>query len=211
MPIFSLNGCSVLFIHVPKNGGTSVAEMLEACAEKRFDGRIDVHGRNFRPRHLHATALEEVFFPQMIDYAFMVVRNPVHRIISEYRYQKRRGGLRWQRMTGFDAWLRLSLALTRRHPGYRENHFRPQTEFFGFDCEVFRMEDGMDILRDRLVAVTGASGIPAIGTRNQSPKAPVHLSRHHLRLLFQHYSEDFERFGYAAKAEAYTNLLDGVG
>ena len=113
MAIFEINGRRVLFIRIPKCGGTSISDFLDGHTHRRFDKKISLYGRPIRPRHLHAAVLEQIYFGGMFDYVFTVARNPFSRIISEYSYQTRKAGPRWQRLIGFDGWLRLSLTRAR--------------------------------------------------------------------------------------------------
>lgn len=203
MPLFEINGRRILFIHVPKNAGTSITSLLGRYSAPRLDGKLRLYGKTFRPRHLHGELLEQILHPGMVDYAFMVVRDPAARMISEYFYQRRPGtsGLRWQRLTSFGAWLDYSLWRSANDPGYWENHFRPQSSFRCFDCEVFRLEDGLAAMTARLSVVTGLP-IEDIPTLNRHPKA--HLvpgSRARSRIL-ERYKADFDRFGYSVSGQS---------
>ncbi len=199
MPLFEINGRRILFIHVPKNAGTSITCLLGRYSAPRLDGKLRIYGKTFRPRHLHGELLERMLHPGTVDYAFMVVRDPVARMVSEYLYQRRPGtsGLRWQRLTGFDTWLDYSLWRSALDPSYWENHFRPQSAFACFGCEVFRLEDGMSVISERLSAVTGQliGGIP---TLNSSPKAELTVSPRARSRILNRYRADFDQFGYPA-------------
>ena len=196
MPIFNVNGRRILFVHVPKNAGTSISAMLEQLGEKRFDERLKVFGRTLRPRHLHAAVLEKLLFLEMLDYSFMIVRDPIEKLLSEYRYQRKKGGLHWQNFIGFDAWLRMSFFLADRFPEYRENHFRPQSDFECFGCEFFRIEDGLEPVADRLKVVAGLAFPPDVPRHNQSKNADIKPSSASLKRIAERYAKDFERFGY---------------
>lgn len=197
MAIFEHNGKRALFIHIPKCGGTSVSDFLRRHGEERFDRKMSVYGKTFRPRHLAADVLQQIYFAGMFDYAFAVVRHPTSRIISEFTYQGRKSTPRWQKMLGFDRWLKLSLGRAARDPSYRENHFRPQTDFLAFDCEVFRMEDGMDRVAARLIEVMGLTGEAAMPKLNTSRKRTAFgLTADQSDRIASAYASDFEAFGY---------------
>ena len=201
MAIFEINGRRVLFIHIPKCGGTSVSDFLDGQAHRRFDSKINIYGRTIRPRHLHAAILEQIYFHGMFDYVFTVVRNPFSRIISEYSYQTRKSGPRWQRVIGFDRWLRMSLARASRNPSYRENHFRPQSDFVAFDCEVFRIEDGLDALSRSLAEKVGLKSSREIQWLNASEKRRlIQFSDAQTKLILDTYQSDFDTFGYSRTA-----------
>jgi hypothetical protein len=198
MPLFEINGRRILFIHVPKNAGTSITNLLSQYSEARLDAKLRIYGKTFRARHLHGELLEQMIHPGMVDYAFMVVRHPLARMISEYHYQRRPGtsGIRWQRLTGFEAWLDYSLWRSSLDPGYWESHFRPQSSFECFDCEVFRLEDGLDAMSHRLSEVTGQP-IGTAPTLNSQPRAHLTVSPSARYRILDRYRNDCARFGYA--------------
>ena len=137
MPLFRIGGKSVLFIHIPKTGGTSVENLLSSqgpmslhsLGQKANRVRMGAErqGRGIPLQHLHAAALTTLLQPQQVDYAFVIVRDPVDRLVSEYRHSRALG--RPETRLGFSAWLRVSLAAVRLIPGFRNNHFRPQSDF----------------------------------------------------------------------------------
>jgi hypothetical protein len=203
MPLFEINGRRILFIHVPKNAGTSITSLLSQYSEARLDAKLRIYGKTFRPRHLHGELLEQMIHPGMIDYAFMVVRHPLARMFSEYHYQRRPGtaGIRWQRLTGFEAWLDYSLWRSSLDPGYWENHFRPQSSFECFDCEVFRLEDGLDAMSHRLSEVTGQP-IGTAPTLNSHPRSHPVLGRSIRAKISRRYGPDLYRYGYEVQLNA---------
>lgn len=121
MPLYRIGTKNVLFIHIPKTAGMAVDAHLGAHGKAIFAERIKVRDGVFGPRHQPAKVLEQVYFPDMIDYAFTVVRHPVARMVSEYRYQRRNGLIQLSRlrMFGFDTWLRYALYRLRDDPDWR--------------------------------------------------------------------------------------------
>ena len=88
MPIYRINNRNVLFIHVPKTGGTSVERYLGLYAQPALHNQgakllRPVKDATFTPalamQHFHAELLEAMFPPDFFDYAFMVVRHPAAR------------------------------------------------------------------------------------------------------------------------------------
>ena len=197
MPLFEINGRRILFIHVPKNAGTSITSLLGRYSDPRLDGKLRLYGKTFRPRHLHGELLEQMLHPGMIDYAFMVVRHPVARMVSEYVYQRRpaTSGLRWQRITSFDTWLDYSFWRSSVDASYWENHFRPQSSFECFGCEVFRLEDGLDTISRRLSEVTGLP-IGAAPRLNGQPGQRLDPGGRARAKIAQRYGADLDRYGY---------------
>lgn len=201
MPVYRLGTTNVLFIHIPKTAGMAIGEHLGKAGPSVFEERIRFRGGTFGPRHQPAAVLEKVFFPEMIDYAFMVVRHPVARLVSEYRYQRRTGLIQLSRLRllGFDAWLAYALHRLRADPDYRVGHFRPQTAYECFGCEVFRYEDGLDKVMHRLSQVTGVGLSATTPPRNVSVQREVRISSGSLDLIGRTYAGDFDRFGYAVE------------
>jgi hypothetical protein len=199
MPVYRIGSKNVLFIHIPKTAGMAIDAQLAQHGRVVFEKRL---GKStFNPRHLPATMLEDVFLPEMIDYAFMVVRHPVARLISEYRYQRRHRGFHLSRlrMFGFDIWLRHALWRAGVNTEWRDGHFRPQVEYECFDCEVFRFEDGLERVMQGISRTTGVD-IPVLTPpRNVSTYRPVTVSAQSLELIARFYAPDFARFGYAVE------------
>lgn len=181
--------------------------MLNSVGTIYFDAPFRGVGRRFRPRHLHADVLERNFPPDLFDYAFMTVRNPVRRLISEYRYQCRKPGLHWQKLLGFDQWFAVSSARARFHADYRENHFRLQTEFRCFGCEVFRIEDGLDRVASRIAEIASLPDAPDVERLNTAPGHRVRVSLRSFQRILDVYSDDFEAFGYSADPSDYSDVL----
>lgn len=134
----------------------------------------------------------------MIDYAFMVVRHPVARIVSEYRYQRRHGIIQLSRlrMFGFDAWLGYAMPRLASDPDWRVGHFRPQVAYECFGCETFRYKGGLQAVLYRISEVTGVSLPDTTPPTNVSEQRPVRVSQKSLDQFADYYAADFDRFGY---------------
>ncbi len=144
MPLFTRQDRSVLYIHVPKTGGTSVEHFLTAngFAAEYLDaggaGSLNSY-RRCPPQHMHAQQLMAILRPWRCGYVFATVREPLARIVSEYR-------MRARTQDGFPrlpAWVDQSLKRYAEDPYIFENHLRPQVEFIIPGCDVFRQEDGI--------------------------------------------------------------------
>lgn len=204
MPVYRIGSTKVLFIHVPKTAGMAIGNHLGESGPAVFEERIKIRGGVFGPRHQPAAVLEKVFLPEMIDYAFMVVRHPVARLVSEYRYQRRSGLIQLSRLRvfGFDTWLRYALHRLRRDPDWRVGHFRPQVDYECFGCEVFRYEDGLDKVMRRIAEVSGSALPEVTPPRNVSIQRSVRISKASLNRIAEFYGADFNRFGYAVEVPA---------
>jgi hypothetical protein len=203
MPLFRINNKNVLFIHVPKTGGTSIEYALSLLSPMCFhsrdgkrlksllDGRFS---RSLPLQHFHARLLEVCLDQNLIDYAFMVVRAPLARIISEYRHSRARGRL--DAKMPFSQWLRFSLAAARFDPSFRNNHFRKQSDFYCFGADVFQFEAG---LRNCLAPVAARLGVNEnlhLPHERASEPFPVRITSKDRKLIAETYAADYERFNY---------------
>jgi hypothetical protein len=200
MPLIVANGKRIFFAHVPKTGGSSVEEYLI----RRFGGRLSLrdvtHWAGERKRglialstHLTARDLDDVL-PHDTDHLFAVVRDPLSRMQSQYRFQD---GNSKTRAFGFSTWLRIMFAACEIDPRIYQNHIRPQGDLVREGSEVFRLEDGFDGMIAWLDEVTGSTA-PEMEVRHllKRPPEPIAMSREDAGLIAEFYRGDYERFGY---------------
>lgn len=149
--------------------------------------------------HLTAADLEEVL-PKEIDLVFATVREPLSRLKSEYRYQY--GASRIGRL-GFSTWLRVVVACMKIDPRMYENHVRPQSDLVPEGAEIFRLEDGLDAIVDRLDEVLGEKE-PDLKIEHllKRKQREIRLSRQDLALVVSVYAADYQRFGYSLPEES---------
>jgi hypothetical protein len=214
MPSVEINGRLIYFAHCPKAGGTSVerfmvdrwgdsVRLLGWGWDRRWAGRGERAGEvPSSPQHFVWEDARRAL-PREPDAVFTVVRDPVARMVSEYRYQRegRLTGLfgRPVRTLGFSTWLRLMFALADRNPYTHDNHFRPQVAFLPPDgARVFRLEDGLGPVLSWLAGLAGQPAPEALPHDLQTGKGlsvvPTALDK---GLIFQRFTEDYRRFGYA--------------
>ncbi len=128
MPLVVIGEKRVLFVHIPKTGGTTIEKYLSSHGQLSLKSTSREEHMGCRLQHLHAEPLKQICDPQQINWSFMVIRHPVARILSEYRYRMRKG--HWLRdRVSFSTWLSYSFGRYRFDSYYRDNHFRPQYEF----------------------------------------------------------------------------------
>lgn len=209
MPILIADTKRILYMHVPKTGGTSIERLLASYGEVTLRADRTPTALKCTPQHLHTESLLGLFrspnprWSMEFDYVFMTVRNPLRRLISEYNYQHmynspfkaRRNA--FSRMLGIDPWIHYSYFQWRRNPFYADNHFRPQVEFQLPGAEVFKLEDGLDPVRLRLDALLERRG-DSLAHHMTSPasKFSQQLSSASRRLIMNWYGDDFARFSY---------------
>lgn len=197
MPVAVVNGRSVLFVHIPKTGGSSVERYLSRHGAVLLKGNGRDTGMRCSAQHLHADALASIDAADGHDWTFTIVRHPVARLVSEYRYQMRKPGWLRSRLS-FSGWLSYALSRRALDSWYRDNHFRPQHEFILPGMEIMRFEDGVDTCLRRIGERLGTPA-PATSIREKpSPDVPLVLSPRALARITATYARDFAEFGYGA-------------
>jgi hypothetical protein len=215
MPSVELNGRLIYFAHCPKAGGTSVERFMV----DRWGSAVSLLGwgwdrrwarRGERAGEIPSSPQHYVWedarraLPRAPDEVFTVVRDPVARMVSEYRYQQA-GRLtgpfgRPVRGLGFGAWLRLMFALAERNPYTHDNHFRPQVAFVpAAGARVFRLEDGLLPVLAWLAELAGEPVPEAVPHDLKTDRGrPVVPSAADKALIHHRFREDYESFGYVA-------------
>lgn len=202
MPLYiPRGGPRIFFVHIPKTAGSAVTNYLGKrfgipimSNKTTFTGEYKQRGFVSPPGHFTADDLVE-FLPEDLDFCFAIVRDPLKRLISEFRYQKQGDG----RLTSdFSTWLRMMFAAAKVDPRIYHNHIRPQSDFVPEGAEVFRLEDGFDGLIARLDEVSGARVDFGVERVNTSKKADgdVVLRRQDIEAVLAFYGPDYQRFGF---------------
>lgn len=211
MPIFDIGGRKVLFMHVPKAGGSSVEKWLSQFGGMSFHTGQNTLNLPCVPQHFHGELIETLFAPGFFAYAFTIVRNPYWRLLSEYNYRMshRRRRERILPPPSFGKWASTWL---RRYSGNRyaySNHLRPQVEFLVPNIEVFRLEDELPQLQRRICNVLDVVSKEELATVNVSRVAEERIGPDTARLIYEFYREDFEAFGYLQ--HSYESKADAIG
>ena len=212
MPSLSLPDRLIWFAHCPKAGGTSVERFMverfgEAVGHLHWGWDLWWRDGGWRcadppnsPQHLvWEDALAAL--PRTPDAVFAVVRDPLNRLISEYRYQQtaRRGTMlgRCLAYLPFSTWVRLMLGLAAQNPYAFDNHLRPQGDFVPEGARVFRLEEGLQPALQWLAEVTGASApdVPPHVLAG-SGKFEISLYSEDIKRISVAYAGDYTRFGY---------------
>ena len=224
MPSLTLPDRLIWFAHCPKAGGTSVEQFMvatwgDAVGHLHWgwdiwwrDGGWRVANPPNSPQHM----VWEDALPclgQMPDAVFAVVRDPVARMASEHRWQRRgrRGtqagkALAW---LPFSLWLRVMLKVAARNPHAFDNHLRPQTDFVPDTARVFRLEDGLQPVADWLRQTAGVSGLDTAIPHAIPTGACAGIAARDAALIARVFQPDYARFGYArAHGQARTGALD---
>lgn len=207
MPMFIKDKRYVLFLHVPKTGGTSIERLFQASGWKVHlrDGRTGPGTANFARRcssqHMQAALLQEILDLKRFELVFMVVRDPIARFRSEYAMRLR--DPEGVAETAVDAWAEKMFRRYRRNPYVLDNHLRPQADFLLPGSRVHRLEDGLEPMVRSLDEEFGLGLEGELG-REQHSQDRVGVSSRDVRIsdalearLRETYAADFSEFGYA--------------
>lgn len=212
---------SILYIHIPKCGGGSVEEYLN---NNNFQRSVwNASPRRYckcSAQHMHAELLQAYLHLDKIDCIFTIVRNPINRMISEYKWRIKLDIA----ANGINQWYLKARSEYLKDHYYADNHMRPMSEFITNNCNIFKLEEGlMDLpkkLKDIIRVKKKSFSFRHSNIRNQ--KESLHSDRirerpelaeryetsqpNHstIEMIIQDYALDFEMFGYSTNPDHYT-------
>lgn len=196
MPFIRYKDKNILFVHVPKTGGTTIDRWLEQHGGVQF---LDIHPVqgccNCSPQHFMAGDILRMFSHGYFDFIFAIVRNPYARLESEYRWQERTN----KDIEPFPLWLATSLQEYITTPWVADNHFRPQVEFLCKEVRTYRFEDGMEQIMRSVAQETGLPLNNDFARRclhNQHFSRTIEWSDELRAPVNSIYAEDFAALGY---------------
>ena len=142
MAIFTKQGIKVLFIHIPKTGGTTFAEaMIDLGWEPSFYIRgkspNELSHLKTTPQHYHSRLLKKIFNLDEFDLQLAIIRNPFERIKSEFFWQHRKKNQHPEP----EAWFRAVKKDYEKNKYIYDNHIRPQKRFITPEAEIFKLEE----------------------------------------------------------------------
>ena len=202
MPIYKSENKLVFFAHIPKCAGST----LENYLAKRFGKAAFLDGQylkvanpwnNTSPQHIDAKSLSRLFPDDFFDISFAVVRHPVDRLVSAYRWQKYQYKSIADEM-GFSSWLRSVAEDIQKQSSVLDNHLRYQTDLIPPKSKIFKLEDGLDKVIDFLNEKFGRpdQDIP-LDNKNQLPSGETIVPcKDDILLIETLYAWDYFYLGY---------------
>jgi hypothetical protein len=208
MPAIIDNNFSILFVHIPKTGGTSIEDYLQ----RRF-GSISLSDPNWfyktscffktnniidtafkvSPQHLTISDIDILNLKKW-NFCFSIVRNPLDRIISEFKFQNTLN-IELTKL-GFSHWLKLTLPLAKRIPTLYDNHIRPQVDFISSNCKIFKYEDGLIEVIKKIDELTqNTSNLPLFHMM-RSENLELNIKDSDVKLIKKFYEKDYDYFKY---------------
>jgi len=213
MPTFVKDDRALLFVHVPKTGGTTVESMLkDAGWSMGFWSRLQdepkgqTRLRTCSPQHYHAALLRQVVRIARFDHIAVIVRHPEARFRSEFAWAHRNKPEVAGDEKTVEEWARRVTTNYAKDHFLRDNHIRPQAEFVLPGSAVFKFEDGLADVIAKMNAnwdLGLAATVPHeknSGTKGAISSRDVVLNDATRALVREFYAADFEAFGYEGDA-----------
>jgi hypothetical protein len=196
MPLFESDGTRVLFVHIPKTGGTTIEKFLSAQATMTFYSRIQPTDVRVCPQHMVIRDLGILLGGDGWDRAFSIVRNPYDRIESEFCFRTDIGDRRYGQQIDFSTWLLRSLRKAEKKPSFWDNHFRPQTDFVDSGVTLFRYDNGLEAVIGEVSGWLKLNRLNSLENMNVSTRRSLTWSADALNFFNDFYSDDFKQLGY---------------
>ncbi|MFV0634381.1 sulfotransferase family 2 domain-containing protein [Demequina sp.] len=209
MPIMRKDGTALLFVHVPKTGGSSIEAAFRSAGWRvnYLDGNFDEGSlnqlRRCSPQHVDAADLAATFAIDRFDAVFGFVREPLPRMVSEYLWRHRKRDSVDTSGRAFEEWLSSTFRKAKADPWLHDNHIRPQVDFILPQATMMRFEDGLEAGMARIARDTGLD-VPVTLPRKYSAAAvtgvrssDVNVTDKAKRLVAKFYAQDYRRLGYA--------------
>ena len=213
MPIIRVGTNLVYFAHVPKCAGSAVENYLF----ERF-GRLALLDRKHlsvpaatrwtktSPQHVDWASVARLFPKDFFLTTFAVVRHPLARAVSAYRFQAEVEETVPESMS-FGEWLAAEAAARQSDPHRSDNHSRPQVEFLPalgeVPCQVFHLEHGLNALIPWIDALEGDRRGPRTilraneaGEMRRREIGPVKPTPADMAFVAELFAADFARLGY---------------
>lgn len=206
-----------IFVHIPKNAGTSVENVLGVSNihDLHNAGKTSeilkvtntelLSYKEYRnillksPQHYTLQELKKIIDKSTIDtyLKFSIVRNPYDRFVSEYKYNKQFNFL------SFDEYVNYVMSLTAvERNWFFDGHLETQTSFLSDEygvidqsVKIFKFEE-LYYLKNFIAKLTGTAVFPhKLKSFNSTPFISFYTNKTE-NMIYEFYKDDFVNFSY---------------
>ena len=152
------------------------------------------------PQHMHAEMLNALLKISSFDLVFMIVRNPIERIKSEFKWRKKYNMI--DQKISYENWLTKTLRRYYKNNYIYGNHIRPQHEFELPEAKIFKMENGLEkipiwIEKELNISFSNSEMTTSMKSQGNIPnKLSFKLNDITKNELSKFYSVDMQRYNY---------------
>lgn len=203
MPLFLNEKKSVLFLHIPKTGGTTIENWLNSTNKFKtqlFFGR-PLEDVKVTPQHFGYDTVSKLIgdFEESEIFKFAIVRDPYERLVSEFFYRVKLGHLKLGRCPErfFSCWVVDTLKNAKNNPHLLDNHIRPQSYFTSSDVSIYKFEDGFKEILHDVSQNIGVVPPETIDSHKVGTKKGVIWTNSAIKMVQEHYELDFIKFSYS--------------
>lgn len=197
MPIFNMEDKRVLFVRIPRAGGDHIYDWLDQCGTASLLQQSEIPSLRVPPQHLPYDDIVALL-GNAWDYAFTVVRNPYQRMEREFYCSltkvQQKDPCKWP---DFTRWVLLQISNAIVEPFYKENHFCPQSMMIGDGLDVYRLEEGLAGLQDKLQVVINVQCSKIAEYPIDDYHDKITWTNDALSAVNRFYRTDFIKFDYA--------------
>lgn len=194
----------ILFIHIPKTGGTTIEQHMNAINNPKKGYKRDKNNKAMQ--HLTMTEYNKLFNDYRFDnyHKFTIIRNPYDRMVSEYYWTDLPIGYKDKR--SFDYFLMaVSDIVINKNYNYTflHDHFIPQKEFVADENnniivdKIFKFEEFNETIEFLKVYYPNIN--PNINNKIKTAKgknARITLNETQKNIIYELYTNDFILLGY---------------
>lgn len=215
MPLARINGRILNFVHIPKTGGSSVKSYLMSKGPVALYSRDPTDWARTTPQHIDAATRALLVPDAFCDAGFAVLRDPVNRMVSEFRYRATRClkspaavhnisssapmqvelGPSEYACLSFDAWVDTVFERFHSDPFICDNHIRPQSDFLNDGLHLFLLEEGLEKVMRWIDEFTQTAPSCADLDRNQSLVPNIEVCESTKWKIENFYRHDLLRIG----------------
>ncbi len=198
MPIFDKENYKILFVHIPKTGGSSIEHWLNTqCDSMYFYTPTPPKTMKVTPQHMPKVDID-VLLNNNYRYSFAIVRNPYDRMESEFFYRQTLASKSNEILEtkDFSKWLLNNLDELRRTPFHSDNHFREQNYFIDNSVDTYKFEDGLLNIATQIDKRLNFQSTINLPHEKKSKREKVYWSRRARYKFNQLFIKDFKQFNY---------------